>query len=69
MALATKRPRPTPENDTSTQPERRDVTRKGTMDRVEDSLDYIVVKRARALASARGQKSMSWQDFKKKLFR
>ena len=69
MPLATTRPRPTPESDTSTQPERQEVATKGAMDRIEDSLDYVVVKHARALASARDEKSMSWQDFKKKLFR
>lgn len=43
-----------------------DVNQTGIL---EDRLDYISVRQARALASKRNEKPTSWQDFKKKLAR
>lgn len=49
------------------QPKERVSRRKAIACEVEDRLDYRMVRQARALAAKRGEKTMAWADFKKKL--
>lgn len=62
--MATTSVRPTPATDRKTGPDRPKIERQTP---VEDRLDYAMVRAARNLASRRGEKSIAWSEFKKKL--
>jgi hypothetical protein len=64
--MATTSVRPIPATDAA-QPEQPRAVR--SSQRIEDCVDYAMVRAARSLAARRGEKPVAWSEFKKKLAR
>lgn len=65
--MATSHVRPAPARDAAPRTERPEL--ESSTSRLEDKIDYLTVRHARALASKRGEKPTAWKEFKKNLAR
>jgi hypothetical protein len=69
MATTTARPAPVRTAPEAEPPKNRGrfATIKHVVKRIEDRVDYLTVRQARASAAKRGEKSVAWEEFRKKL--
>jgi len=64
---ATTQRQATEEERTSSGESKEQAPKRVRFSQVEDRIDYRTVRHARVLATKRGEKSMAWEEFKKKL--